>query len=772
MVVTANLGFPRLGAGRALKFALERHWRGEDPDAAGLRGTAAELRARHWRLQAERGIDRVPVGDFSLYDHVLDTAVTVGAVPPRFGGEPFDPWSTDSGADALGHYFALARGAAERPALEMTKWFDTNYHYLVPELAADQRFSYSSRRLVGELGEADAVGVPGRPVVLGPVTFLRLAKRVDGGDPLDLLDALVPVYEELLADLAAAGATTVQIDEPLLALDLDAAATAAYERAYPSLRAAAPGVDMAVATYFGGLGDNTVTALDLPVDVLHVDLVRAPGQLDVLVERAPPGLTLSLGLVDGRNVWRSDLVVLLDVARRAVGRLGAERVQVAPSCSLLHLPVSLDGEADGPLDAELRSWLAFATERLDEVVVLGRALAGDTEAAVAEALAANAESVASRRTSTRVKRPDVRERLVSVTPDMARRATPHAERRVAQHKVLDLPVLPTTTIGSFPQTAEVRRVRARHRRGEVGVGEYEAALEAETAACVHRQEELGLDLLVHGEFERTDMVEYFGEQLDGFATSVNGWVQSYGSRGVKPPILFGDVARPAPMTVRWATFAAGLTDKPMKGMLTGPITILAWSFVRDDQPEADTARQVAFALRDEVADLEAAGLHAIQVDEPALRESLPLRAADRPGYLAWAAEAFRLATSAVADDVQVHTHMCYAEFGDILDAIVALDADVISVEASRSRMEVLDELARVGYPNEIGPGVWDIHSPRVPSDAEIDVLLSRALAVFGPEHLWVNPDCGLKTRGWPEVIESLTHMVGAARRARERLRAR
>ena len=770
MVVTANLGFPRLGVDRALKFALERHWRGDDPGAADLRATAAELRARHWRLQAERGIERVPVGDFSLYDHVLDTAVTVGAVPARFGGEPFDPWAGDP--EALDRYFALARGGAGQPALEMTKWFDTNYHYLVPELAPGQRFAYASRRLVAELREAQALGVPARAVMLGPVTFLRLAKRDDGGDPLDLLGALVPAYEELLADVAAAGATAVQFDEPLLALDLDTAAAAAYGRAYPSLRAAAPGVELAVATYFGDLGDNTVTALDLPVDVLHVDLVRAPDQLDALAERTPAGLTLSLGLVDGRNIWRSDLAALIETGRRTVGRVGAERVQVAPSCSLLHLPVSLAGEEGGPLDAELRSWLAFATERLDEVAVLGQALADDTAGPVGEALAANAAALASRRASTRVRRPDVRQRLAGLTPEMARRVTPHAERRVAQHKVLDLPVLPTTTIGSFPQTAEVRRVRARHRKGEVSAADYEAAIEAEIAACVRRQEDLGLDLLVHGEFERTDMVEYFGEKLDGFATSANGWVQSYGSRGVKPPILFGDVARPAPMTVRWAKYAAGLTDKPMKGMLTGPVTILAWSFVRDDQPEADTARQVALALRDEVADLEAAGLHAIQVDEPALRETLPLRQADRPGYLAWAAEAFRLATSGVVDDVQVHTHMCYAEFGDIMDAIVALDADVISMEASRSRMALLDELAGVGYPNEIGPGVWDIHSPRVPSQDEIEDLLERALAVFGPEQLWVNPDCGLKTRGWPEVTESLTHMVAAARRAGERLRGR
>jgi 5-methyltetrahydropteroyltriglutamate--homocysteine methyltransferase len=755
MVVTANLGFPRMGADRELKRALEGHWRGDDPDGHVLLSTAAELRSRHWRLQRDRGIDRIPSNDFSLYDHVLDTVAMVGVVPDRFGG-------------ALGPdgYFAMARGDRNQPPLELTKWFDTNYHYLVPELRADQPFAYASDKAVTELREAAALGIATRPVLLGPVSFLRLAKRDDGGDALDLLPALVEVYEEVLADLAAAGATAVQLDEPLLVTDLDAAATRAYATAYPRLRSAAPTVELTLATYFGDLGPNTATALGLPVDVVHLDLVRRPDQLGRLLDELPVSLALSLGLVDGRNIWRTDLAAAVALGQVAVDRLGHDRVQVAPSCSLLHVPVDLDRET--ALDGELRTWLAFAAQRLDEVDMIRQVLDGRADA-VAEAVAANARAVADRRRSTRVHRADVADRATRVTLEMARRTSPYAERRATQRKVLDLPLLPTTTIGSFPQTGEVRQLRARFRRGELSAADYEAGLETETAACIRRQEELGLDLLVHGEFERTDMVEYFGEKLDGFATSANGWVQSYGSRCVKPPILYGDVARPAPMTLRWATFAASLTDRPVKGMLTGPVTILQWSFVRDDQPDADTARQVALALRDEVADLAAAGLRAIQIDEPALREGLPLRSADRPAYLAWAADAFRLAAGAVGDDVQIHTHMCYAEFGDILEAIVDLDADVISVEASRSRMELLDAFDQVGYPNEIGPGVWDIHSPRVPSLDEIDDLLTRAIAVLGADRLWVNPDCGLKTRGWPEVEAALANLVGAAGRARRRL---
>ena len=761
---TANLGFPRIGAHRELKWALERYWRGEDPAGTELASTGAALRERHWRLQADRGIDRIPSGDFSFYDHVLDAAVAVGAVPERFGG-PFDPAGGDAGA--LERYFALARGGTGRPALELTKWFDTNYHYLVPELAPGQTFTYSSSKAVRELREAQALGIATRPVLLGPITFLHLAKRTDDGDPLELLGDLLPAYEALVADLVASGATALQLDEPALVLDLLKAEQRAYEVAYGRIRDAAGGAELMLATYFGSLGSNAATALSLPVDVVHLDLVRSPGQLGELNEimgEVPARLGLSLGVVDGRNVWRGDLGTALSLVKAAIARLGPERVQIAPSCSLLHLPVDVSTETGG--DEELRSWMAFATQRLDEVALIGRALNVDPEAL--EAIAASGRALAARRASPRVRRPEVQARVAAVTGDLGERRSGYPIRRAVQRRALNLPLLPTTTIGSFPQTAQIRELRRRWRAGEIDTAAYEGGLEAEIAACIRRQEALGIDVLVHGEFERTDMVEYFGEQLDGFATTSGGWVQSYGSRCVKPPVLFGDVARRGPMTLRWSRFAASLTDRPVKGMLTGPVTMLEWSFVRDDQPQSDTARQVALALRDEVADLEAAGLRIIQIDEPALREGLPLCRKDHAAYLAWATEAFRIAASGVADETQIHTHMCYAEFGDILDAIVALDADVISIEAARSRMQLLEAFRAHGYPNEIGPGVWDIHSPRVPDPEELDELLARAIDVFGPERLWVNPDCGLKTRAWPEVEASLANMVAAAKRARER----
>lgn len=759
---TANLGFPRMGAQRELKWALERYWRDDDPDGAELRRTAAELRERHWRLQAAHGIGRIPSNDFSLYDHVLDTAVAVGAVPERFGGRPFEAAGDDP--SALGAYFAMARGGEGAPPLELTKWFDTNYHYLVPELAPGQRFSYASTKAVGELREATALGIATRPVVLGPVTFLQLAKRSDGGDPLDLLDALLPAYEAMLADLVGAGASWLQLDEPALVLDLDDAAVRAYPRAYERLRAAAPDAELTLATYFGPLGVNTPLVLALPVDFVHVDLVRGGDELKELAGRLPAHLGLSLGAVDGRNVWRSDLGDVLRRIEPVVERLGADRVHVAPSCSLLHLPVDVDAETS--IDDDVRSWMAFATQRLEEVRVLGAVLGGDP--AAAGVVAHSGRVAAARAGSARAYRPDVRARVAAVTDDLGRRRSAYPDRRDAQRKILGLPLLPTTTIGSFPQTAEVRRLRRRFRSGEIDAATYEAGLEAETQVCVRRQEALGIDVLVHGEFERTDMVEYFGQQLDGFVTTANGWVQSYGSRCVKPPVLFGDVARARPMTVRWSSFAAGLTEQPMKGMLTGPVTILQWSFVRDDQPRADTARQVALALRDEVGDLEAAGIGVIQIDEPALREGLPLRRGDHAAYLDWATGSFRLASGGVADETQIHTHMCYAEFGGILEALVALDADVISIEASRSTMELLDAFRDHGYPNEIGPGVWDIHAPRVPGVDELDDLLERAIAVLGADRLWVNPDCGLKTRAWPEVEASLENLVAAARRVRGR----
>ena len=755
MVLTANLGFPRFGADRELKRALERHWRG-DLSRDELQGVARDLRARHWRLQQSIGIDHIPSNDFSLYDHVLDTAWMAGAIPEGFAG----PGSEADDAD----YFALARGGTvdgrQVQALEMTKWFDTNYHYLVPQLRPGQTFRPSSGKPVGEFLEATQLGIGTRPVLLGPVSFLLLAKGV--AEPLALLPALLDAYESVLADLAAGGATWIQVDEPVLALDLGDNARSALAAAFDRLGAVSPKLRLVVTSYFAGLGPNLDVALQLPVSAVHLDLVRAPDQLDDALARVPDDLNLSLGVVDGRNVWRADLEKVLATVERAVDHLGDDRVLVAPSCSLLHLPFDVERETE--LDSELRGWLAFAMQRLEEVAVLGGAFRDGREA-VAEELAAARDAVASHRSSPRVHRSDVTDRLAAITPAMTTRA-PFVERASLQAERVPLPQLPTTTIGSFPQTAEVRALRARLRRGDIDESTYDAAIKTAIREAVALQEKLGVDVLVHGEFERNDMVEYFGEQLDGFAFTQHGWVQSYGSRGVKPPIIYGDVRRPAPMTVRWSGYAQSLTKKPVKGMLTGPVTMLQWSFVRDDQPRAVTARQLALAIRDEVADLETAGIPIIQIDEPALREGLPLRRSEWREYLAWAVEAFRLASSGVRDDTQIHTHMCYSEFNDILEAIADLDADVISIEASRSGMELLQAFRDFKYPNDIGPGVWDIHSPRVPPTEEVIDLLERAETVLEPGQLWVNPDCGLKTRGWEEVEPGLTNLVAAARAVR------
>ncbi len=757
MVLTANLGFPRVGADRELKRALERHWRG-DLDRDELQTVARELRARHWRLQQSIGIDHIPSNDLSLYDHVLDTAWMVGAVPEGFAGD-------DGGEVGGSNYFALARGGTvdghDVQALEMTKWFDTNYHYLVPQLRPGQTFRPSSAKPVGEFLEAMQLGIRTRPVLLGPVSFLLLAKGA--GEPLALLPALLDAYESILADLAAAGATWIQIDDPVLALDLGDDERRALASAFAHLAAVSPDLRLVVTSYFAGLGSNTDVALQLPVAAVHLDLVRAPEQLDDVLARVPEGLSLSLGVVDGRNVWRSDLDQALATIERAVDRLGPDRVLVAPSCSLLHLPFDVEREAE--LDPELRGWLAFAEQRLEEVAVVGRAVRDGREA-VAEELAAARDAVASHRSSPRVHRSDVADRLAAITPAMKTRS-PVVERASAQAERVPLPQLPTTTIGSFPQTAEVRALRAHLRRGDIDEGAYDAAIKTAIREAIELQEDLGVDVLVHGEFERNDMVEYFGEQLDGFTFTQHGWVQSYGSRCVKPPIIYGDVRRPAPMTVRWSTYAQSLSDKPVKGMLTGPVTLLQWSFVRSDQPRSVTARQLALAIRDEVADLEAAGIPIIQIDEPALREGLPLRRSQWREYLSWAVEAFRLASSGVRVETQIHTHMCYSEFNDILESIADLDADVISIEASRSRMELLQAFRDFKYPNDIGPGVWDIHSPRVPSTEEMVDLLERAETVLDPRQLWVNPDCGLKTRGWEEVVPGLANLVAAARLVRE-----
>lgn len=758
MAVATNLGFPRVGSRRELKRSLEDFWAGKIRTSA-LLAAAQQLRARHWQLQRELGIAHIPSNDFSLYDHVLDTAMIVGSVPPRYGSLR---------SDAVRQYFAMARGlqdgALDLPAMEMTKWFDTNYHYIVPELSPGMSFELASRKPVDEFLEAKALGIRTRPVLLGPVSFLLLGKMSGGKSPLVLLAALLPVYEVLLAELGRAGALWVQIDEPGLVLDLPEDAQSAFASAYKHLSNAARCPNLLLTTYFGGLENNTELAASLPVAGIHVDLVRAPEQLDPLLKALPRDRFLSAGLVDGRNVWRTDLDAALGLLRRAVDVVGPEQIFVAPSCSLLHCPVDLSLEKR--LDPELCSWLSFATDKLREIQALTHALnTGDISSEEFEKARRAKEG---RKSSGRVHDQAVAARLRSITEDMMRRRSSYPIRREKQ-RCLGLPLLPTTTIGSFPQTREVRKMRAEFKAGKRDRASYEAFLRDEIARTVRLQESLDLDVLVHGEFERNDMVEYFGEQFSGFAFTENGWVQSYGSRCVKPPIIYGDVSRPSPMTVEWMKYAQSLTNRPMKAMLTGPVTMLQWSFVRDDQPGAVTCRQIALAIRDEVLDLEAVGLRVIQIDEPAIREGLPLRRATWQAYLDWAVECFRLAACGVKDETQIHTHMCYSEFNDIIDAIAAMDADVVSIEASRSKMDLLNAFARFQYPNEIGPGVYDIHSPRVPHEDEMAELLRKALTAISPQKLWVNPDCGLKTRGWPEVKPALANMVHAARRVREEL---
>ncbi|WP_449220239.1 5-methyltetrahydropteroyltriglutamate--homocysteine S-methyltransferase [Tistrella mobilis] len=764
LIRTASLGFPRIGPRRELKTALEAHWRGEST-ACDLLDTARGLRAAGWARQHAAGITCLPSGDFSLYDHVLDTAVMVGAVPPVYAGPGGDHAGGRVGLDT---YFAMARGTPDGlPAMEMTKWFDTNYHYLVPELRADQTFFLGDTRIVDAWVEARGLGFRTRPVLLGPVSFLMLSKCA--GEPFDrlrLLPGLLPVYTHVLRLLAAAGATELQLDEPVLVLDEDPAVTAAVTTATEAFAAAATGLGIMLTTYHGGIDHLADALCRLPVDGLHLDLVRAPGQIDRILPKLAPETRLSLGVIDGRNVWRADLSALLDRLTPIVDARGPERIQLAPSCTLLHVPIDLDRETR--LDPELRSWLAFAVQKLDELVILAQALSEGRGAVEADLAAADA-ALTARRASARIHDPAVAARLAAVTPAMSRRQAPYPVRAKAQHDRLGLPAFPTTTIGSFPQTPEIRKARADHAAGRLDDADYDALIATRTTEAIRWQEETGLDVLVHGEFERNDMVQYFGEQLAGFAFTDHGWVQSYGSRYVRPPIIWGDVSRPQPMTLRWSAFARSLTDRPMKGMLTGPVTMLQWSFVRDDLPRMEVCRQIALALRDEVSDLEAAGIEVIQIDEPAFREGLPLRRADRPAWLDAATECFRLAASAVGDATQIHTHMCYSEFNDIIDAIAALDADVISIETARSKMELLDAFTTFAYPNEIGPGVYDIHSPRLPSEEEMVALLERASARLPAERIWVNPDCGLKTRRWEEVKPALEALVRAAREMRRRM---
>ncbi len=773
MTIASNLGFPRIGLRRELKSALEGYWGGNMTDAA-LLTEAARLRAVHWRQQQVLSDGHVPSGDFSLYDHVLDTACMLGAIPSGYG------WT--GGPVSLATYCALARGTRggdtgpaasmqpDLPALEMTKWFDTNYHYLVPRLRVDQPFQLTDNRPLALFQEARELGTATRPVLLGPVSFLLLCKTLDSSDPLDRLDAVVPVYAQVLRELADAGCPWVQMDEPCLALDLSEKARSAFDRAYSGL-ARGPAPRIMLASYFGPMGDNLATTLRLPVAGLHVDLVRGGDDFDTILTSARAGQFLSLGLIDGRNVWRSDLRSALATAQCAASRRGGtERLMITPSCSLLHVPVDVTQEAK--LDPQIKRWLAFAVQKLDEVATLVAAL-DQGEAAVQAKLEESDAALRSRQSSADVHRPAVADRLTAVTPAMERRPSSFPLRRAQQQARLQLPVFPTTTIGSFPQTGEVRKARAAFGRGEITSEAYTRTLQDWVRAAVQWQESLGIDVLVHGEFERNDMVKYFGEQLEGFAFTQHGWVQSYGSRCVAPPIIWGDVSRPAPMTVQWSAYAQSLTSRPMKGMLTGPVTMLQWSFVRDDLPREQVCRQIALAIRDEVNDLESAGIGIIQVDEPAFREGLPLRRAAWHDYLRWAVASFQLATAGVTDATAIHTHMCYSEFNDIIESIAAMDADAISIETTRSQMELLDAFApgnggsRHIYPAEIGPGVWDIHSPRVPAVAEMLGLLRLARQRLDDWQIWVNPDCGLKTRGWEEVRPALENLVAAARQLRQ-----
>ena len=771
-VIAANLGFPRIGPRRELKTATEAYWAGKI-DQTSLLDTARALRAATWDRQKAAGIQVIPSNDFSFYDQVLDTSVMIGAIPDIYRGL--------GAPDSLEVYFAMARGTrtdvaedgcshgqgkgGDVPAQEMTKWFDTNYHYMVPEVSPDQTFTLSTTKPVDHFKEALTLGHHTRPVILGPVTWLLLAKsKTEGLEPLSLLPKLLLVYAELLAKLKAAGADWVQIDEPALVLDLSDAARDAYCTAYAEL-AKIDGIKLLLATYFGALGDNLDTALSLPVAGIHVDLVRAPEQLDAVLAGARADQVLSLGVIDGRNIWKADLTKLLDRYEPVVKARKAE-VQIAPSSSLLHTPIDLALETK--LDPDVKDWLAFAAQKLEEISILRLGLS-DGRYVISDELAANADSITNRRTSSLTNNRQVRDRVGQVTGDWARRSAPFAERIKSQQAHLNLPPLPTTTIGSFPQTAEVRKARSAHDKGELDTAGYEQFLREETARAVAWQEEIGIDVLVHGEFERNDMVQYFGEQLAGFAFSRAGWVQSYGSRCVRPPIIYGDVSRPKPMTVAWWEYSQSVASRPMKGMLTGPVTILNWSFVRDDQPREDTCRQIALAIRDEVLDLEAAGAKVIQIDEAALREGLPLRKADWQHYLDWAVESFRISAAGVANETQIHTHMCYSEFNEIIESIGAMDADVISIETSRSKMELLDAFVDYKYPNEIGPGVYDIHSPRIPSTQEMEALLLKAGERLSAAQLWVNPDCGLKTRKWEDVKPALVNMVEAAKAARAAL---
>lgn len=763
---TNNLGYPRIGSNRELKKACELYWAGKISEEE-LLETGKKIRAANWELQNNAGIDLIPSNDFSFYDQVLDLSLTLGAIPERYQ----ELAKTNSNIDL---YFAMARGSQKEGqdvvAMEMTKWFDTNYHYIVPEFTKDQKFELFSEKIIDEYKEAKLLGVNTKPVIIGPVSYLLLGKeKEEGFHRIELINKLLPVYFEILQKLEKENVEWVQFDEPFLALNLTDKERHTLTYVYNKINTLFPKVKIILANYFDCFGENLDTVLALPVHTLHLDLVRCQSQLGDILEHGKLShkTHLSLGVVDGRNIWKNDFKKSLAIIQKAILAIGENRILIAPSCSLIHSPCDLDLETnDATLTPEIKQWLAFAKQKIEEVVLLKNFAINETTLHETVLFQENTIANENRKTSKLIHNDSVKNRVASITTGDDQRENPFSIRRKKQNEVLNLPLFPTTTIGSFPQTAEVRSWRAKFKKGELNQEQYNDLLQKETEETIRFQEETGIDVLVHGEFERNDMVEYFGEQLDGFTFTKNGWVQSYGSRCVKPPVIYGDVSRPNPMTVKWSSFAQSLTPKWVKGMLTGPVTILQWSFVRNDQPRSETCTQIALAIRDEVIDLENAGIKIIQIDEPAIREGLPLRKEEWANYLEWAIKAFRISASGVKDDTQIHTHMCYSEFNDIIQNIADMDADVITIECSRSQMELLDAFANFNYPNEIGPGVYDIHSPRVPSSSEMVHLLEKAAAVIPTNQLWVNPDCGLKTRHWPETKKALIEMVASAKEMR------
>jgi len=766
---THILGYPRIGSNRELKKACEHYWSGKI-SVHELQQVGYNIRKHNWQLQKDAGIDLIPSNDFAFYDQVLDMSLTVNAIPKRYHDVILKSENTE-----LDLYFAMARGyqkdGLDITAMEMTKWFDTNYHYIVPEFKKGQQFKLFSTKIIEEFNEAKLLGITTKPVILGPVSFLLLGKeKEEGFHRIELIKNLLPIYIDILTKLVESGVEWVQFDEPFLALDLSSREKEVLLSTYTAIKKEFPRLKTLIATYFDGLRDNLKLATSLPVCALHLDLVRNSEQLKEVLQNAPKTLSISLGVIDGRNIWKNDFQTSLTTIKNTIKAIGTDRVLIAPSCSLLHSPYDLDLETDERiLTPEIKNWLAFAKQKVSEVVELKQLAIGSNEESIITKLNANAAAIESRKTSVLIHQQVVKDRTNAITDADAQRNNPFSVRKEFQHKDLNLPLYPTTTIGSFPQTREVRDWRSKFKKGELTEKQYDDLLKTETEKAVRWQEKIDLDVLVHGEFERNDMVEYFGEQLYGFVFTKFGWVQSYGSRCVKPPIIYGDVYRQNAMTVEWSAYAQSLTDKLIKGMLTGPVTILQWSFVRNDQQRSETCKQIALAIRDEVQDLEKAGIKIIQIDEPAIREGLPLRKTDWQSYLQWAIKAFRIASSGVKDETQIHTHMCYSEFNDIIQNIADMDADVITIECSRSQMELLDAFAQFNYPNEIGPGVYDIHSPRVPNKTEMVALLEKAKAVIPEKQLWVNPDCGLKTRHWDETQKALVEMVTAAKTLRARV---